>query len=111
MNDCQNVLILGDADNSQGIEYLETLIPAFSAKGVSSELHKVKLRVQKPDLPKLKDIDLIILAGGDGALMSLLRALDKNQIPVYGINFGRVGFLMNPARDPGELVDQPLQGK
>lgn len=111
MNDCQNVLILGDADNSQGIEYLETLIPAFSAKGVSSELHKVKLRVQKPDLPKLKDIDLIILAGGDGALMSLLRALDKNQIPVYGINFGRVGFLMNPARDPGELVDQILQGK
>ena len=111
MDGCQNVLILGDAENSQGLEYLETLIPAFSAKGVSAELHEVKLRIHKPILPDLKDVDLIILAGGDGALMSLLRVLDKNQIPVYGINFGRVGFLMNPARDPVELVDQILLGK
>ncbi|OUU19948.1 MAG: hypothetical protein CBC13_11710 [Planctomycetia bacterium TMED53] len=111
MDRCSNVLILGDVGNKPGIEYLETLIPAFSDRGVSAQLHKIELRKNQPELPDLRDIDLIILAGGDGALMSLLRSLDKNQIPVYGINFGRVGFLMNPARDPAELVEQILSGK
>ena len=108
---CQNVLILGDAGNGPGLEYLKTLVPAFSEKGVQSTLHPIQLRVEKPELPALEGVDLIILAGGDGALMSLLRALETNPIPVYGINFGRVGFLMNPARDPAELVDQILEGK
>ena len=109
MDSCQNVLILGDAGNGPGLEYLKTLIPVFSERGVRSELHPIQLRVDKPVLPELDGIELIILAGGDGALMSLLRALGTNPIPVYGINFGRVGFLMNPARDPSELVEQILQ--
>jgi len=107
----RNVLILGDAGNSPGLEYLETLIPVFSENGVTAQLQKVQLRGQNLSLPTMNDVDLIILAGGDGALMSLLRALDNTQIPVYGINFGRVGFLMNPARDPEEIIDQILSGK
>ena len=87
MDRCSNVLILGDVGNKPGIEYLETLIPAFSDRGVSAQLHKIELRKNQPELPDLRDIDLIILAGGDGALMSLLRSLDKNQLPVSGMNF------------------------
>ena len=54
--------------------------------------------------------DLIIVIGGDGSLMSLLRVLDHPPVPIYGVNFGRVGFLMNPRQDPNSLVDTLLGG-
>lgn len=40
-----------------------------------------------------KNLDLIIALGGDGLMLHLLHRLGN--IPVYGINFGTVGFLMN----------------
>ncbi len=39
--------------------------------------------------------DLIVLLGGDGFLMESLHDLDYPKIPVFGVNFGSVGFLMN----------------
>lgn len=46
--------------------------------------------------------DALVALGGDGFMLQMLhraRGLDR---PVYGINFGSVGFLMNSHR-PGEL--------
>jgi NAD+ kinase len=40
--------------------------------------------------------DLLVLLGGDGFLMESLRLLDHPEVPVFGVNFGSVGFLMNP---------------
>jgi NAD+ kinase len=37
--------------------------------------------------------DLAIVLGGDGAMLSAIRALRKHPVPTLGINFGRVGFL------------------
>lgn len=39
--------------------------------------------------------DLILLLGGDGFLMESLRLLEYPATPVFGVNFGTVGFLMN----------------
>lgn len=41
------------------------------------------------------DIDLIIALGGDGLMLHLLHQYHDYQIPIYGINFGTIGFLMN----------------
>ncbi len=46
-----------------------------------------------------KDIDLIIALGGDGLMLHLLHGYQNLQIPIYGINFGTVGFLMNSISD------------
>lgn len=43
----------------------------------------------------LKDCDLIIAIGGDGLMLHLLHEFEENPIPIYGINAGTVGFLMN----------------
>ena len=42
--------------------------------------------------------DLIIAIGGDGLMLHLLHELQHNSVPIYGINCGTVGFLMNSYR-------------
>jgi NAD+ kinase len=39
------------------------------------------------------DLDLLVVLGGDGTMLRALRATLGTGIPVFGINFGRVGFL------------------
>ncbi|WP_404403390.1 NAD kinase [Pelagibacterium halotolerans] len=46
----------------------------------------------------LSDASIIVALGGDGLMLETLhRVMDKG-IPVYGMNFGSVGFLMNEFR-------------
>lgn len=46
----------------------------------------------------IKDADVAIVLGGDGTMLETLHKLhDSNcDIPVYGLNCGSVGFLLNP---------------
>ncbi|MEL6829234.1 MAG: NAD kinase [Pseudomonadota bacterium] len=41
------------------------------------------------------DADVIVALGGDGAMLDALRRRFEDQKPVYGMNKGTVGFLMN----------------
>ncbi|HKG37685.1 MAG TPA: NAD(+)/NADH kinase [Conexibacter sp.] len=45
------------------------------------------------DAPVPRDADLCIALGGDGTILHGLRAYAGTSVPVFGINFGEVGFL------------------
>ncbi len=49
--------------------------------------------------------DVIVVLGGDGTMLEALHAYDTSSKPVYGMNFGSVGFLMNPYK-PDDLVQK-----
>lgn len=52
-------------------------------------------------LPPLdpKSIDLLVTFGGDGTLLRAARQVAGLEVPILGINFGRVGFLTSVDRD------------
>ena len=55
----------------------------------------LKVLVKRYDQTKLELSDVIIAIGGDGMLLKALRnSIEKNK-PVFGLNKGNVGFLMN----------------
>jgi NAD+ kinase len=45
------------------------------------------------------DIDFVISLGGDGTLLDTVTLVRDKNIPVVGINFGRLGFLASIGRD------------
>jgi NAD+ kinase len=48
--------------------------------------------------------DLVIAVGGDGTFLAAARAIVKYEIPLIGINLGRLGFLVDIS--PNELSDK-----
>ncbi len=46
--------------------------------------------------------DIVVALGGDGLMLQTLHRKMDHNVPVYGMNFGSVGFLMNEF-DPDEL--------
>ena len=52
------------------------------------------------------EIDFVISLGGDGTLLDTVTLVRDKNIPVVGINFGRLGFLASIGRDEmGEAVE------
>ena len=42
-----------------------------------------------------EDSDVIVALGGDGFMLDCLHAYQSLGVPIYGMNCGTVGFLMN----------------
>ena len=51
--------------------------------------------------------DVIVAVGGDGLMLDVLRRTMRRNIPVYGLNRGTVGFLMNEFRE-GDLIERVI---
>ena len=59
----------------------------------------------------LPGIDLAVVIGGDGTLLHVARHLAENDVPIIGINLGRLGFLTDIAlNNMLEEIDSILDG-
>ncbi len=57
-----------------------------------------------PDTDIAQQADLAIVVGGDGTLLQAGRLLAAHDLPIVGINLGRVGFLVDVL--PEEMIQQ-----
>ena len=57
-------------------------------------------------------VDLVIVMGGDGTMLSVARAIKQHDVPLVGINRGRFGFLTDlRAEDMLHALDRILAGE
>ena len=54
-----------------------------------------KLKSKHEDVG-IDNADILVALGGDGTLLESLHKVQDRKIPVYGMNCGSVGFLLNP---------------
>lgn len=63
-------------------------------------------RSEIPDL-----VDMIIVLGGDGTLISVARSVAGRNIPIVGVNLGQLGFLTEITRDElPEMLEKLISG-
>jgi len=56
----------------------------------------------------LAAIDLVIVVGGDGSILSACRKIAASDVPLLGINLGRLGFLTDITPDEIETRVKPV---
>lgn len=71
---------------------------AFVASGASEAQQALKLLTAEYGQTPLHEADIAVALGGDGLMLQTMRALMGSEIPVYGMNRGSVGFLLNDYR-------------
>lgn len=87
------------------IPYLQELVAQLNEHNMSFSFFESYYKSVKKYLPKQKyatfknykevksSVDLLITLGGDGTLLDTLDLVRDSQVPVAGINMGRLGFL------------------
>ncbi len=85
------------------------IVPNLEKEGASTILAKVRIALAENNieyfisksLDNLNDVDIIITIGGDGTIIHAAKAGAEHNIPILGINAGRIGYLANIS--PNEL--------
>lgn len=70
---------------------------------------KERLISQYGDVPP-EDADIIVALGGDGLMLQTLHRFINVHIPIYGMNRGSIGFLMNEYRED-DLIERLKNAK
>jgi NAD+ kinase len=93
------VLLLGSGQRSNVIPKAEELRPTIEQH---AEIVLTDFAFEQ-DLGQI-EADFAIVLGGDGSILRAAKQLDDNQIPVLGVNLGRLGFLADVDPDDFEAA-------
>lgn len=99
--DTQRIAIYADPTKKEVVSYRRELMKGLRDVGIAC----FKLINFSSE-----DFDLIIVLGGDGYMLELIKQLHFTSIPILGINYGTVGALMNP-RVPAPILIKAIQNK
>ncbi len=96
--------VVGHRGYDDLLPLLDTLRRVAPGLGVALVLEPdlVPLAPELPTLDDLSSVDALLSLGGDGTLLRGARLLDGRNVPILGINLGRLGFLTACSRDDVE---------
>jgi NAD+ kinase len=74
---------------------------AFVASDVPDAVKALEVLSARYGNAPLAEADVIVALGGDGLMLQTLHRFINDKIPIYGMNRGSVGFLMNSYSEDG----------
>ncbi len=105
------------------LEQLTRMFSLLNAKGIEvsicDEFYDC-LKTVMPEPPQVSDFilgdvfeaDYVLSIGGDGTLLNTAHRVGRKQIPILGINTGRLGFLSaSDGNDIDEVMDDLVNGR
>jgi NAD+ kinase len=92
-------------------QFAAHLMPRLQSRGYTVESFDIRQEDQEAADPSLARYDLALVLGGDGTIVHAARLCAHLEIPLVGVNFGRVGFLTELEPDDVEAkIDLYLHG-
>lgn len=102
------VAIHGRDFHSKSTRFIEKLVEIIQSNGAETIVSdKLKKHFTSPSKSfdykaGLKNVDYFVSVGGDGTLLESVTYVGKQEIPILGINTGRLGFLATVSREETE---------
>jgi NAD+ kinase len=93
-----NLYLLGNAHREGVTVEAERLMPFLRQQCCGIVVYDLR---QAEDLSQYPPADIALVLGGDGAILRAARQMGYRQMPVLGVNLGRLGFLAD--LDPEQL--------
>ena len=123
MFNMKNIAIYGKSISENNLKFLRILINSLIQE-LDAEIYihhylkdynllneNINLKVFDEENLRSNNIDLLISFGGDGTLLDTVTMIKNSDIPVLGVNAGRLGFLANINQDDILLAVKALKNK
>ncbi len=114
------VALLVNPDRSEARRIARETMSWLAARGVASRMLSLAAgdRVAEDGAERtledvdFSDVDLAVSLGGDGTFLRLVAVASDPGVPLLGVNFGRLGYLLDtPADRVSEALDRFFRGQ
>ena len=77
--------------------------PVFLASSNNEAIEQKKVLEEQYGTNSLDNADVIVVLGGDGFMLEAIKSHMSHNLPLFGLNYGSIGFLMN-ASNKDDLI-------
>jgi NAD+ kinase len=93
------VIVLHSSQSDDVVNTAQSLVAQLSA---DANIHVAGVFESSDSIPVDANADIAVVVGGDGSILRGCRQLGEYQIPIVGVNLGRLGFLADLS--PEQLI-------